>query len=1063
MAIDFANFGGAPQPGDTLGAAAKERPAFGVLGATVPQQSGMFGNVPQGGSTDNQPAFEMVFGFLPTLNVGNILGIDNDIARTAVNILADPFAWLPAMFSGGLTIAGRASMAAARLNSTKNLLSMVGKASTTVRTLQQSIKTIDKAKKAANVAAHTMAAPKELLEVAKKAAQTGDHKTYVKAMRKIMKSDLPDDIKKGLNVSLDDLGNFKDLARLEEKLRKQANFRSMGKADADKAIASILDEKFLAADRVSQLAEGQRSILRIKLPFSSADGKTLIHGGGLYRALDNILPLDLKVIGGGSTTALFGASLLDKGDEVLKANKLTDEAIDLWKAEIQAANPGALDDMDSLMKFHIEGKGVPVEELKKLGMWDESMDKLAKVVSTKTTTRGEITGRVSNISVLPAREFDKFLTTKGWKKSMDSTKAHVGEHLEKLRKTAEESGMINDINRLENYIHHMWEIPEKMVRAEAKRLKTSGSMLNKRKFETYVEGMNNKFVPKQTSTFEVVRAYQREITEVIANRKIVNRLRSKANSVWVDGHKVKLFSTASEINKLSDAGVNTAGIFVNIVQEGSEAIAFLRKIGVVSKNTKDPLKAIYVPKRIAQSLKVLYKSKSTAQASKAIDGFNAMSKLASLSFSLFHAGALTETAVATMGGKGLVEAGKRGFGIPILSQILKKTGIAKDTAKHIADDAIAHGLIPGAASDAQIGMLNTMFDGATARLDKIMPGLGNLGRGGKKFMQVMNQALWDNFHEPMKFLNYEHQLAKLKKTKGMSHLSETELKRAAASLTNDAFGGQNWALLGVNPKFKQMLHWAMLAPDWTISNARIAGVGTTGLKGLARGVVGAARNPSEAMVGAYWRTAIPVMYGTMTLMNRSLTGKWMHENPAGHELDVALGTFDEKGRPEFMKLGKQMREPFRWLTEPLSIGGGKTSPFAKEVVEQLSGHSPGGGFPTAFANDFHKKPTTFVEQIPSRVANTLAKFVPFSLNGKSVFLAFPKKSLTPFGVEKALIESLERGKIKELLRATGLKSKKATEIRTILNIARSAGFNVNRILGNVKRKMGDEANILASF
>ena len=361
-------------------------------------------------------------------------------------------------------------------------------------------------------------------------------------------------------------------------------------------------------------------------------------------------------------------------------------------------------------------------------------------------------------------------------------------------------------------------------------------------------------------------------------------------------------------------------------------------------------------------------------------------------------------------------------------------------------------------------MENTL-DAISSKMDKFVPGLklGFATRGLKKGARVMNEALWDNLHEPLKLLNWEHQVAKLSKNPAFSHLPKEEIERMAAKFTNDAFGGQNWAALGVNPRFQQILHWALLAPDWTISNARISGIGTTGIKGLARGIIGKGRNPSESMVGAYWRTAIPTMYGAMNLLNKSLSGKWMWENPPGNQLEVNLGSVDEEGRPEFMKLGKQMREPFRWLTDPLSIGGGKASPLAKEVVEQLSGRSPGSQFPTEFAKDFNKKPQSLVEQIPARVGNVLAKFEPFILSGKSVWLAFPKASLTQTKVENALIETLNNGKVANLLRATGAKNSKTKDVRAILTIAASSGMDVGRILGNVKRKIGDEAGVLQTL
>lgn len=1016
------------------------------------------------GPTD-QPIFELAFGFIPTLNIGNALGIDNDIARTIVNIVADPFAWLPAIFSGGATVAARASMAAARLGSSRRLFG-AAKGATALAKLKNAEKTV----RAATAAIH---APKELLNAAAGFAKAGDVKNFAKTMKKVLKTELPPGAKLGVDVTLNDLGNLKDLAKLELKLAKQ--FKNLPEAERLIKIDSILGPKFLKADRLSQLEAGQRSLLRIRRPFSSADGKTIIHGRALYKFLDVVKPLKLVTAAGATKLGatfddVFQGTAFENSKTMAAASKATDDAIISWADEIEELVPGALGQgMDDLLKFHIEGKGVPVEELKRLGLLDEVLAAggVAKKVTTAIRNKaGDITGRLTGIEVISQKAMDKFLKQKGWKDVMDSTSSHISKHLEDLRLSAVESGMVDDIPRLERYITHFWKVEKKQAKTEASILKRNGTMLNKRKFKTFVEGMNNKFTPEFKSTFEIVREYQREITEILGSRKLIDKLVNPRNKVWVNGQRVPFFANAKQIAKLDDAGVSTERLFVDLAKEGTEAREFLERIGRLNPRAgtrgTTSLTRTYVPRQVAQSLKVIYKSKNRGEIAQGVDKFNAVAKFASLSLSLFHAGALTETAMATLGPvKGFAAAARQGFGIPVVSQMLEKAGISRKISKELVDDGILHGIPRVTSSDAQRGVLDEAFTGWSETMDKVIPGLGKVPRFGKKFIDITNVALWDNLHEPLKFIGYEHWIKKLQKIN--PHLPLDEIKRTAAARMNDAFGGQNWALLGVNKQMQQYMHWALLAPDWTISNARVAGIGTVGLKGLARGILFQGRNPSEQIVGSYWRTAVPVMYGAMNLLNKSLTGKWMWENPVGNKLEVGLGTVDDEGRPEFMKLGKQMREPFRWLTDPLSIGGGKVSPLAKEVLEQLTGVSPGTGFKTAFAPDYLKKPQALIEQIPARVGNTLAKFIPYSISGKSVWFAFPKSSMTQRKVELALIDTLGRGKLSELARATGALNNRRTDIRSILVIAASSGMDVGRIIGNVKRQVGDTNGLLDSF
>jgi hypothetical protein len=154
-----------------------------------------------------------------------------------------------------------------------------------------------------------------------------------------------------------------------------------------------------------------------------------------------------------------------------------------------------------------------------------------------------------------------------------------------------------------------------------------------------------------------------------------------------------------------------------------------------------------------------------------------------------------------------------------------------------------------------------------------------------------------------------------------------------------------------------------------------------------------------------------------------------------------------------MKLGKQMREPFRWLTDPLSIGGSKASPAVRTMVEQLSKHST-TGFPTEFAYKHGQPQGTFVESVPARLKSIGSKFIPFSLQGNSVMFAFPKSSFT------------ERTAIMELgnaIRGTkGLGGDRAL-VNDILRMAKLNNLDVLKIASQVRRQTGDPRGMMTAF
>ena len=52
---------------------------------------------------EEAPLFDLAFGFIPQFNVGSALGVENDVARFAMDVLLDPFNLAFMFFSGGAT------------------------------------------------------------------------------------------------------------------------------------------------------------------------------------------------------------------------------------------------------------------------------------------------------------------------------------------------------------------------------------------------------------------------------------------------------------------------------------------------------------------------------------------------------------------------------------------------------------------------------------------------------------------------------------------------------------------------------------------------------------------------------------------------------------------------------------------------------------------------------------------------------------------------------------------------------------------------------------------------
>lgn len=1066
-----------PKPGQVLGQQPKQQAAvtggFAAFLAPSPGQ-GPTGPDPAVTPTHiDDPIFEMAFGFIPTLNMGTAMGIENSTMRLIANIVLDPFAWAPAFFSGGLTIAGRAATAANRLNATRSILA---KTDAAAKGLGVSARIAEASNDIRKIAGVFDPKNKALLDAAIKAGEIKDTAGFIKNMRKVVKSKgLSEEAGEALKLTLDDLGRFKDLSIQEAKLVKQG-------LSPDK-ITEILGETWLKTDRVSQFQAGQRSLLRFKgNPFNrSADGKTipLLGGENLYKLMDKLFKPKALLAGGtglgiakafgtagevGDTRHAIKEGLSYINSNNIKYEAITKAAMDDVRAAVDLAAPGS--NLDEVMPFLREsmGKvsdGLPVSVAEKAGWMDEMISMGFKPVKAVvrapldseviTTFKAKASKDVVGIDIFKQTDVVKFLEHKGWLGAAVELNGHVGKAFDNFAELASIHKI--DINEIANYITHTWEnVGSKQATRLAKEMKKNGTMLNKRKFRSFVDGMNDGLKPTAKTATDLVEDYSKMIYSMIHNRNLIEILSSPKNRIVWDGVNIPMFASAKDMARLRANGVDTTEHFVNLAEEGLASAELLKRMNLSGRRVEKGGKTVkiadraYVPKSLAHDLKVFTSKPFDNAAAEAMDKFNATSKVMSLALSLFHAGALTESAMATMGPvKGLTTAAKLGFGIPGLNRLMKKMGV-KGISDDLIEDARRHNLATKAPSDVQRDKLVEIISDVSAKAGKFGAPVDLLGKGIKS----LQTALWDNFHEPLKLIGYEMWVKKLKKLNPTADLSV--LKRDAAARMNDTFGGQQWQQLLVNPRMKQMLHWALLAPDWTLSNARVAGLGTTGLKGLGRGIIGQGRNPSEQIIGAYWRTAIPVMYGTTALLNYSLSGKWPWENPPGHELDIALGTNDEKGRPEFMKLGKQMREPFRWLTDPMSILGGKMAPGAKEVIEQFSGRSPGGGYPTEFATKQGELPVGFVESIPKRLKNIGLKFVPFSLNGKSVLYTFPKSSFTETKALRGLIAAGRSGKLGEA---------DAKEIRLILDMAGKAGFDIGRLKARARKEVGNPFGLLS--
>ena len=984
-----------------------------------------------------QPGFEFAFGFFPTINPGNIFGVNDDTLRTILNIVLDPIGLATVFLSGGATIAGKAALATKSLSGTKSVLKAAKGVTAAERVTNAQKIFVGLAKAETNPAA---------VDALKLAIAAKDVKAFKKATRALQKTKVDDKFRELIPTRVD-LFDLENLSKAEK-----------GLARAGKTLADI--PLTPALTRVGRVEAGQSAAIKGGIPFTNIE-KIFVPGKPLAAFFDALLPASARLTkktGAKATVVagitvdnvkdLFktsqGARYTTEVDAVQTAARFRRETAEAVNA---VSNDGVNSGLGKVVTFFQEKVGIPVSVIEKLGLTDDFV------------RAGVTPKKLDRLDIFSHDDLVKVLGDKGWLEGVELSDKMLRGYYDDLRKTFNASTKVRDLNYIEDYITHFWDIDKKLAKTTAKSAIKKGVFQNKRTLENFIEGMNKGHTLKFDDAFEIAEEYHKIMGRVIANEQMLDTL--KDGKILLDGVKGGVPLVAGR-KFLKNRNILDQYVLTNNTE-------IIRALG------KSRGASVYIHKDLIKNLDIIFQKPLDNAAVTLVDNFISTAKTLSLSSSFFHAFSLVESSLATLGAKkGFTEAFRQGFGLPFVEKGLRKLGIKQNTLLETAaagERAERAGVKLGKASDVQFSIVDknlTILENGLAKI----PGAGNLIKKiPRKYFDFFNKPLWEGFHNPMKIIGFDTKVKSL--VKANPNIPLAELERDAATFINNAFGAQNWEALMVNPKMRQILHWALLAPDWTISNLRIAGFSRradgslrigSALRGAAEGTVdlatfgltrtkrlknkqlfGEGVDVSDDLIQSYWRNAIPVFYGAVALLNKASSGHWPWENAPGHELDIELPDRDEKGRIQYTKLGKQFREPLRWLTEPTKILGAKTSPVFQVLVEQLTGSSA-TGFPTEFAEGRGKPQGTFMESTPKRLKSIIDKFIPFSFRGGSVFFALPKSSFTNFKAIKELSKAMKKGD-REL-------------VNDILNLAQSGNLDVGFIKGQVKRNIGDPRGLL---
>lgn len=382
----------------------------------------------------------------------------------------------------------------------------------------------------------------------------------------------------------------------------------------------------------------------------------------------------------------------------------------------------------------------------------------------------------------------------------------------------------------QGYVNHIWDKEKSDPKAWKEYVenyqRTKSPNMKKREIPTYAEGIAVGLVPKFTDITDIMSYYSRSNNEAVANRKFLDDLAC----INID-----------ELNKDGEV-VRSLPLITNVEPFHLDKESYTKPYDVPGVGD------VWVHKAAKQRFASVFGTMRTADIpdwvhslGKGWDVIGGTAKKIQLSFSGFHAGALTEVALAQM----RPDKGMRALMRYVVYDSIKKGTIPAYAHPEDFKLAAKHLVNLGATADYAAADVNMI----TEKLRDFVRDLANEQNLTKKsigmamtpaaamldFMNKgMDKVLWNYIHDGFKIACFkmfaeqvEKRLNKIYGQNGLdaqNGLSKEEMREQlldeAGQYVNDTFGGQYWELLSVTPAQLKWMRRALLSPDWLVSTQR---------------------------------------------------------------------------------------------------------------------------------------------------------------------------------------------------------------------------------------------------
>lgn len=573
----------------------------------------------------------------------------------------------------------------------------------------------------------------------------------------------------------------------------------------------------------------------------------------------------------------------------------------------------------------------------------------------------------------------------------------------------------------DNYINHLWERnPQTSTYGPSGASLSEKNPFARRRFiGSYAEGINQGMTPKTLDIEELLKAYDNYKIKAVANKRFRGAIESLTTE---NGLPVIMPSSSAPIDyKYIDSNFFTGAKVSPEVYDAVRAI--------VDKPFAFSEPGPHAP----MSQKAFY------QALNAYEYLNAYSKKIRLSASFFHHFSLTETALSS-GINPLKVVGKQATSVwksaewdslKDLPAALYKSFMEGHAAMEnvpLARDAIKHGLLVGSIGDVERGTVMKGLLSVERKLNEVVPIASKAFKGIRTFNEIWDKTLWDYYHSGLKLSIYEEHLSQNIQKYGDTVPLE-QLKMETAEYVNKATGGALERLL-YSPKYRQALHWAFLAPDWTLTRLQTAAAMFK-------------PGPQGYQARKFWLRAGLAYFSFANTLNYIRTkkagllapdgtpGRFIWNNDPGKE-DHVFWKKDENSRNLYIMPAKTLVEVLGWFHHPGKTLGSKAAPAIQMTAEALQ---KGDRTLTGFnIPDTEKGVGKFVQR----------NITPFSFQKSNFAFTLP----TSRGISKTqVIELLEKGISKGDQKA----------IQTALKFGVENGYDVQTLksiaIKNIRSKM----------